>query len=110
MRTSDRFSAGASARSMAAWPRISIWSDPRGSRPSVTSWRAGSARGLLRPGSFASWRRKVGPSMRREWPLRLALAAIGLAPSVAAQEPTVQHDYATVNGIRLHYAHAGSGE
>jgi pimeloyl-ACP methyl ester carboxylesterase len=49
--------------------------------------------------------------MRREWPLRLALATtIGLAPSVAAQEPTVQHDYATVNGIRLHYAHAGSGE
>jgi len=49
--------------------------------------------------------------MRRDWPLRLAAATtITLATPAFAQEPSVRHDYATVNGIRLHYAHAGSGD
>ena len=37
-----------------------------------------------------------------------ALAAL-LAMSISAQ-PKIEHAYAEVNGVRLHYAHAGSGE
>jgi pimeloyl-ACP methyl ester carboxylesterase len=47
-------------------------------------------------------------------PVRLALAAtiLGLAAAVPtrAQESAVRHEYATVNGVRLHYARQGSGE
>jgi pimeloyl-ACP methyl ester carboxylesterase len=52
--------------------------------------------------------------MRRDRPgsSRPVVAALAflLATQALAQEPTVRHDYATVNGIRLHYAHTGSGD
>ena len=37
-----------------------------------------------------------------------AIAAFAVAV-VVAQAPTVSHEYASVNGQRLHYARAGSG-
>jgi pimeloyl-ACP methyl ester carboxylesterase len=42
--------------------------------------------------------------------MRLICLAVLLSMAVAAQQPRIQHAYADVNGVRLHYATAGDGQ
>src|SRR5262245_15313689 len=96
---------------MAASRRISTWSEQTGSNASATSWPTGTVNDSVHRHCFETWPGKSVLSMgSRSLRLAIALAIGATAPASAQAGKGMRDEYATVNGVKLHYVHAGKGE